>query len=132
MKSKFFKKLMAILVVILLYAALPFLWIRKAFIRMLLRFRDKLQIGTLRLAIHEADEDKEKTDRKNMVVFNTTSGRYEAIQKKVLKNATRVGKNKSNKAMTAGRKKMMKKKADRIMRSERVKQIEKKSLYVTE
>jgi hypothetical protein len=68
-----------------------------------------------------------------MVVFNTTSGKYESLQKKLLKTASKAGKNKSNKAMTEGRIKMMKqqKVKPRLFDSDRVHQIEKKSLYIT-
>jgi hypothetical protein len=43
-------------------------------IKKLLSLRAKLQLGSLRVAIGEADKDKAKTDRKNMVVFNAYSG----------------------------------------------------------
>lgn len=100
-------------------------------IKKLLSLRAKLQLGSLRVAIGEADKDKAKTDRKNMVVFNAYSGKYEPLQKKALKAHANSRKNKSNKAMTEGRKKMMKKKPARVIDMEKVKQIEEKSLYVT-
>jgi hypothetical protein len=111
----------------------PLLMIRNWIIKKLLAWRAKLQIGSLRVAIGDADKDKEKTGRKNMVVFNTVSGKYEPIQKKILKKAADVGKNKSNKAMTDGRKRVLKlqKHKKRIIDSYRVKTIEEKSLYIT-
>jgi hypothetical protein len=111
----------------------PLVWFKVWLIKKLLKLRARLQIKTLRSAIDDADENKKETGRKNMVVFNAHSGKYEPIQKRLLKNAANVTKNKSNKAMTPGRKKMMKQnKKKRIVDSDRVKQIEKKSLYVTE
>jgi hypothetical protein len=87
-----------------------------------LALRAKLQIGSLREAIGGADKDKEKTGRKNMVVFNAHSGKYEPIQKKLLKAHANSTKNKSNKAMTEGRKKMMeKKKPARVIDIDKVK-----------
>jgi hypothetical protein len=101
-------------------------------VKKLLALRAKLQIGSLREAIGGADKDKEKTGRKNMVVFNAHSGKYEPIQKKLLKAHANSTKNKSNKAMTEGRKKMMvKKKPARVIDIDKVKSIEEKSLYVT-
>lgn len=90
-----------------------------------------MQLGTLRGAIHAADDNKEKTGRKNMVIFNSTQSSFEPIQKKQLKAITKFGKNTSNKAMTKGRKKMMDNKKRRSVSVERSKQIEKSSLYVT-
>jgi hypothetical protein len=111
---------------------LPFLWIKSLIVKRLLRMRARLQMGTLRHAIHDADDDKKKTGRKNMVVFNSTGGKFEPVQKKMLKKAANLTKNKSNKAMTKGRKKMLKgKKNGRVINMDRVKQIEEKSLYVT-
>jgi hypothetical protein len=123
------KALVKMIVRILL---IPFLWIKRLIVKRLLRLRARLQMGTLRQAIHDADDDKKNTGRKNMVIFNSTSGKFEPLQKKMLKSAANLTKNKSNKAMTEGRKKMMKKKKiSRVINTQRVKQIEKKSLYVT-
>jgi len=103
---------------------------RKQIIKWLLALRAKLQIHSLRQAIDEADKDKEETKRKNMVVFNTVGGKFEPIQKKTLKRAASAGKNKSNKKMTDGRKKMLKKKP-RVITMQRVKKIEEDALYIT-
>lgn len=100
-------------------------------VKKLLALRAKLQISSLKEAIGLADKDKAKTGRKNMVVFNTVSGKYEPLQKRLLKNAANATKNRSNKAMTEGRKRMMKKRKARIIDMNRVHQIEDKSLYVT-
>lgn len=82
----------------------------------LLRIKSKHQLETLRKAIHDADADRGKTGRKNMVIFNTTTKKFEPIQKKKLKQVSQVQKKKGGK---------------RTMSSQRIKQIEKKSLYVT-
>jgi hypothetical protein len=115
----------------ILLVMLPFIWIRNQVVKYLIRLRSKLHIRSLRTAINGADKDKDLTGRKNMVVFNTASGEYEPLQKRLLKNAARAGKNKSNKAMTPGRKKMMKVRKKRILDPHRINQIENKSLYVT-
>jgi hypothetical protein len=129
--SKVKRYIVKLIVAALRFFIKPLVWGKVRLIRYLLRLRAKLQISSLKEAIHDADKDKEKTGRKNMVVFNTTSGKYEPVQKKLLKAATRVGKNKSNKALTEGRKRMLKQTRERAFTNERVKQIEKKSLYVT-
>lgn len=112
----------------------PLRLFRKWIIKKLLGLRAKLQLGSLRHAIQEADENKEETGRKNIVVFNATSGKYEPVQKKLLKAAAGQSRNKSNKAMTDGRKRELAKTKSkkRPIDQERIKQIEKKSLYVTE
>lgn len=96
--------------------------------------RAKLRIKSLKVAIKEADDNKKKTNRKTMVVFNSASGKYEPIEKRVIKIAHKVNKNKNNAALTDGRRwwltKNKKKKSE--FTYERVKQIEKKSLYVTD
>jgi hypothetical protein len=120
-----------VLKVILSCMLIPLLWIRNRILTFLLRLRGQLRIRSLRQAIGDADKDKDQTGRKNMVVFNTASGEYEPIQKRLLKAASRSGKNKSNKAMTPGRMKMMKKQKARVLSIARVHTIEKKSLYVT-
>ncbi len=88
---------------------------------------------SLREAIHDADKDKLKTDRKNMVVYNTASGKFEPMQKRVLKSIAQHGKNKNNGALTDGRKWAQRNqpKKRRVIDTDRVKIIEDKSLYVT-
>lgn len=112
---------------------LPLAWIKKRIIQSLLNLRAKLQISSLREAISDADKDKARTGRKNMVVFNLTSGKYEPVQKKLLKQASQLGKNKSNKAMTDGRRRVLKKqkRKERVFDADRIRTIEDKSLYVT-
>lgn len=95
----------------------------------LLKLRAILKIQSLRVAINEADKDKEETQRKNMVVFNTVSGKYEPLQKRILKAAERSGKNKNNAKLTDGRKRFMQHKKKIL--NQPVKQLEEKSLYVT-
>jgi type II secretory pathway pseudopilin PulG len=98
------------------------------------KIRAKLQIRSLRVAIKQADDDKSETQRKNMVVFNTLTGQFEPLQKKVLKGMSRATKNKNNAAMTDGRKRALlkQKKKQRYFTHEKVKETEKKSLYVTD
>lgn len=103
---------------------------RMQIFRWLLKLRAKLRIQSLRVAINEADKDKEKTNRKNIVVFNSTSGKYEPLQKKLLKSGAKIGRNKNNAKMTEGRKRMMKKNK-RVVDPGIIKSIEEKSLYVT-
>lgn len=124
---------MKILLVIAIFSVIVFLirTNRVKIRRWLLGLKARLQLSTLREAIHEADKDKEETGRKNIVIFNSTEQRFEPIQKRTLKRLSQAGKNKSNKAMTAGRKRVLTVRK-RPMTSSRVKQIEKKSLYVTQ
>lgn len=105
---------------------------RGSIIRWLMSLRTKLQIRSLRHAIADADNNKSTTGRKTMVVFNRTAGSYETVEKKTLKTASNLFKNKNNAKMTEGRKKMAKKKPARAFDPKRVKTIEKKSLYVTD
>jgi hypothetical protein len=96
----------------------------------LIRLRGKLHVRNLHQAIVDADEDKMKTGRKNMVVFNTVTGSFEPTQKRLLKFLAAKGKNKNNGKKTDGRKKFAKP-VKRKLDSSEVKRIEKKSLYVT-
>jgi hypothetical protein len=118
--------------ILLLIITKPFIWIRNCVVKFLLRVRSKLHIRSLRQAINDADKDKSETQRKNMVVFNTASGEYEPLQKRLLKTAAKAGKNKSNAAMTKYRKKRTPKGKKRILDPQRINKIEEKSLYVTD
>lgn len=102
---------------------------RHRIIKYLLRLRVKVRISSLRGAIHEADENKEKTGRKNMVI-QKPDGFFETVQKRRMKAASNLTKNKNNAKLTPGRKKFMKKK-ERLFEPGRLKEIENKSLYVT-
>jgi len=104
---------------------------RKQLVSQLLKLKGKLHIHSLRKAINDADADKEETGRKNMVVFNTTTGEFEPVQKKLLKTAAKVTKNKNNAARTKGRVKFAKPVKKRYITTERVNKTEKNSLYVT-
>lgn len=104
---------------------------RKQIVNRLYRLKMKVQLMTLRTAIHDADGDKEKTGRKNMVIYNSTQGKFEPIQKKKLKLVAAAGKNKSNKSLTAGRKKRKVPARKRLIDIDRVRNIEEKSLYKT-
>src|SRR5574341_866544 len=106
-------------------------WIRGLLTKRLVKLRSKLRMDSLREAIGKADENKEKTGRKNIVVFNNHSGAYEALQKQLLKTAHNKQKVKGQPAQTKYRKKRPKKvKASRFT-NERVHHLEKKSAYVT-
>lgn len=90
----------------------------------------KMQLGTLRTAIHDADDDKAKSKRKNIVVFNTDSKSFEPVQKRLLKF---VAKNKVQKEVPDGyRRPAAYRKKKRPLDLNRVKEIEKESLYVTQ
>lgn len=102
---------------------------RERIIKWLLALRASLKIQSLREAINGADADKKETMRKNMVVYNTAVGTYEPVQKRLLKQVERKGKNKNNAKMTEGRKRFMQQKKKHL--SMPVKELEKKSLYVT-
>jgi hypothetical protein len=104
---------------------------RKPIVKRLVKIRASLKIRSLRHAIQEADHNKASTFRKTMVVYNTSSGEYETLEKKILKKASYLNRNKNNAKLTEGRKKFMKKKA-RAFDHDRVKNMEKKSLYVTD
>lgn len=89
---------------------------KKEIIRFLFKIKTKYSLGTLREAIHEADNDKKKTGRKNMVIYNSTTKTFEPVQKKLLKQVANHNKRKKIKS---------------DININRIKQIEKKSLYVT-
>ncbi len=80
-----------------------------------MRLSARLKIQSLRKAIAKADEIQRTTGRKCLVVFNKSSNEYEAIEKKILK---RVANN------TKG-------KPGRVFTHDRIKLMQKKSLYVT-
>ena len=108
---------------------------KKHIVKWLFSLRTKLMFGSLREAIHNADADKEKTGRKNIVVYNTTNKEFEPIQKKQLKTVSNGLKNKNNAALTKGRKRNLKLNGQgktRFITPQRIKQTEEKSLYVTQ
>lgn len=88
----------------------------------------RFKIGSIRTAIEEADKNRDETGRKTMIVYNTVSGGYEAVEKRLLKKAANI-KNKNNAVKTDGRKKLARSKR-RILDHDRVRSIEEKSLYV--
>ena len=115
---------------ILIIAILAFLF-RNKLIEMLHVLRGRLHVESLREAINNADKDKEQTGRKNMVVFNTANSEFEPVQKRMLKFLAAKGKQKNNGKKTDGRKKFAKPVKKRLLTGEKVKQVEKSSLYVT-
>lgn len=106
---------------------------RVRIVKYLIYLRGKMTVAGIREAIKGADADKAKTARKNMVVFNTVSGSFEPVQKRVLKAAARKNKNKNNGKMTEGRKRAlaMQPKQKGYMTMDRVKKAEEKSIYIT-
>lgn len=90
---------------------LPF--IRNQVRKLAYRMTSPLRTQSLRKAIADADADKQKTKRKNIVVFNSDTQQFETVQKKQLKQA-------------------VKSKAIKSLDWDRVKRIEKKALYATQ
>jgi hypothetical protein len=121
------KSLKAIYLTVLFYLTKWVYQVRRSIVRALVRFKMKLQHQSLRAAIHDADQDKEKTGRKNMVVYNTASGQYEPIQKKLLKRAATA---KEQPAAKNGWR-VPKARKKTAITPEKVHRIEKRSLYVT-
>lgn len=119
-----------IVFIVLLVTAILLRVYRMKVLQWVMNLRSILRIRSLRVAIKDADKDKEDTKRKNMVLFNTHSGEYEPLQKKLLKHIERKSKNKNNAKQTPGRKKFAQRKK-KILNSS-VNEIQKKSLYVTE
>lgn len=93
----------------------------------LIQLRAKLQIRSLRTAIADADKDKKETNRKNLVVFNTVSGKFEPLQKKMLKRMAAI---KEQPKVLNGYKQQKAVKKYNIT-GDKVKVVEKKSLYST-
>lgn len=93
----------------------------------LLKLKTKMQIHSLRQAIEEADYDKAETGRKNMVVYETTNKVFITVQKKKLKQ---LAKKKVQPPVKAGHRQKPAVKASAID-ADKIKTVEKKSLYVT-
>lgn len=113
---------------------------KKQIIGYLHRLRGKLHVQSLREAIIDADKDKAKTGRKNIVVMNTASGAFEPVQKRLLKFLSNKNKGDGDTGRVKvrrknGRVKVVARKKPKVINktvtAERVHQIEKKSLYVT-
>lgn len=94
-----------------------------------------LKLHTLRQAIKDADKDKSISGRKNIVVYNTTKKEFEPIQKKILKAGASV--NRGKKSVEGARKRSDGSKiatngnGGRLVTYERIKTLEKNSLYAT-
>lgn len=102
---------------------------RKRIVRFLLRMRAKIRIRSMRVAIAEADDIKRTSGKKTLVVFNNHSGMYEPVKKSTLKTAVKIHKVKRNRRQTDGRKPQTRVRGR--FTNDRVKVIEKKSVYVT-
>lgn len=103
---------------------------RKPIISRLKKLKARLNIVSLRMAIEEADKMERATGRKMIVVFIESKGEYQAVEKQTLKTVANVRKVKGQPAQTEFRKKQGVKKPGSITHN-RVKVIEKRSLYVT-
>lgn len=88
-------------------------------------------MGSLRGAIHGADADKAETDKKNIVILNSTTNEFEPVRKVVLKRIAAANRNTNNAAQTKFRKRNPSGKA-RKLDPARISKIEKASLYVTQ
>lgn len=106
-------------------------FIRNLLAKYLFRLRSKLRMDSLREAIGKADGIKKDTGRKAIVVFDNRAGSYDAFTKRVLKAVTNKRKIKGQPAQTEYRKKRPVKKSPGRFTVDRVKMIEKKSMYVT-
>ncbi len=107
----------------------PFRALRDFLVMKLLRLRAKMQMGSLRDAIREADRLSLETGRKYLVVYNNATKEYEPIEKQLLKAA-----HKRRKLVTANDKRLRGKEemgSNRGMKLARVKQLEKRSVYGT-
>lgn len=104
------------------------------------RMRGKLHVASLRNAIIDADKDKAKTGRKNIVVVNSTQGAFEPAQKRLLKFLSSKNKGegdtgrvkvrrKNGRVKVVGRKQP--KRINKTLTTEHIKIVEEKSLYVT-
>mgnify|MGYP000897041550 CR=1 FL=1 len=100
---------------------------RGKIVQWLFQLRAKLKLQSLRQAIADADKDKAETKRKNMVVFNTTTGTFEPVQKKLLK---KIANGKKQEAVPNGFRQKRATKSKYITKS-KVREVEKKSLYIT-
>lgn len=87
-------------------------------VRGLLKMRSRLRMQSLRGAIQEADKIKADTGKKAIVLFNHGAGKYEPVTKQDLKKAYRQGKSARKKG----------KKSPFTL--ERIKRLEKRSMYV--
>jgi hypothetical protein len=105
-------------------------WIRKKLYKQLRKLRSKLRMDSLREAIAKADENKQKTGRKTIVVFNNHAGTYEALEKKLLKHVARRHQVNGQPAKTKYRKKYARGVKQGRFTDDRVKTLEKKSAYV--
>ena len=106
-------------------------YIRRLLYNRLIKIRSKLRFQSLREAIDGADKIKADTGRKAMVLFNNSSGKYEALPKKVLKAVADKRKVKGQPAQTEYRRKRPVKQSKGRFTNERIKTLEKKSAYVT-
>lgn len=103
---------------------------RVRIIRWLLKVRAQLKLRSLGKAIQAADDEKARTRRKAMVVYNSHSGEFEPITKRLLKAAERAGKSKGSAAKTKYRKRHQPAQKKKYL-TETVTNIEKKAPYVT-
>lgn len=120
-----------ILIVVVSLALVIIRMFRGPIIKYLRKIQNKIFFHSLRKAIGDADADKERTSRKNIVVYDTDDREFKPVHKRTIKQVANMTKNKSNRKQTEGAKKMNKKRKAPVLTMDRVKNIEKKSLYVT-
>lgn len=84
-------------------------------IKWAIKQKGKLKIKSINDAIMKADKIKQKTGRKAIVFKNSTTGNYDAIDKKTLKSVANASKRKKGRTIT----------------HQRIQAIQQKSLYVT-
>lgn len=106
----------------------PFRALRVFLINQLLKLRARLQMATMREAIQAADKIKQQTGKKVLVVYNNATKQWEPLEKQLLKLAHK----KMKKVNANRRRKRGKEKIEGTgMTLERVKVIEKKSVYAS-
>jgi hypothetical protein len=106
--------------------------IRATVIDRALRLRARLRFHSLGEAIQEADDNKKDTGRKSMVLFNHHTGKYESIEKKLLKNAKKRHKIKGQPKQTEFRKSRKRNVKPGRFTDTRIKSLEKRAPYVTQ
>jgi hypothetical protein len=111
--------------------------VRFAIVNKLWKIKARLNVVSLRMAIDQADKSQAMTGRKMIVIFNSSSMEYEAVEKQTLKAVANIKKVNGQPAHT----KYRKRNAENIVAGSRAKigsithhrvhRIEKRSLYVT-
>ncbi len=109
---------------------LVFIKARLMVVNKLWKFKARLNVVSLRMAIEQADKIQAATGRKMIVIFNSDKMEYEAVEKQMLKSIANNRKVKGQPKQTDYRKKQGERKPGSITHH-RVHRIERRSLYVT-